>query len=46
MPYMGDTCRNETADFNATGLSAAAFKCQYALGILILALREDAGIST
>lgn len=46
MPYMGDACRNETADFNATGLSAAAFKCQYALGVLILPLQEDVGISS
>lgn len=41
---MGDTCRNETADFNATGSSAA--KCQYALGVLILPLQEDAWISS
>lgn len=46
MPYMGDTCRNETADFDATGLSAAAFKCQHALGVLILPLQEDAEISS
>lgn len=42
MPYMGDTCRKETADFNATGLSVAAFKCQY----LILPVQDDAGFSS